>query len=211
MLNQITTSLTWAMIGLSYILLLAASFFLGSAVATACAAALLTAGCWSLWWRLSTRDRHHRWLASLTPVVDLSTLQGEAQILRAAAGALNATLRNPNSSVDARLRGVQMVLSAAAPIMGRNSITPQMAVVEGYPAWPEIDRTEMPGQAGDFLSVHLIRIDATISKLAETAAAGLVIEEQIASIAAEVVPPLRAMEDIIAATRPPAGLADPGA
>lgn len=197
-LANVTPARTWTVLGISYVAVLVLSLLLLPQVPAIVVVALATVAAWIALVRLRLADARHRWVATLTPVVDRTTLGGEATILAASVDALAATLRNPRSSVDVRLEAIQTVMSAAAPIMSRSNITPQMATVEGYPAWPEVDRTEMPGQEGDFLSVHLIRVDATAKRLVLMTAEPVLFEETVARVAAEVVPPLRAMEAVIA-------------
>lgn len=196
-LANVTPKRTWAMLGAAYVAVLVLSFLLLPQIPAVVVVALATMAAWIALVRLRRADARHRWVATLTPVVDRTTLGGEATILAAAVDALAATLRNPRSSVNVRLEAIQTVMSAAAPVMARSGVTPEMATVEGYPAWPEVDRTEMPGQEGDFLSVHLIRVDATAKRLVLMTAEPVLFEETVARVAAEVVPPLRAMEAVI--------------
>lgn len=208
MLAHLVSPVIWIGLALAYVAILIAAVFTRDLMIGGAIGLLGTIIAWAIWWKLSTRDQHFRRLASLTPVVDRTTLRGEATILAAAVDALSATLNNARSNADTRLKAMQVVLSAAAPIMSRGNVTPQQATVEGYPAWPEIDRTEMPGQEGDFLSVHLIRIDATAKRLNFLMNEEVLFEETVANIAAEVVPPLRAMEAVVEASREPADATD---
>lgn len=201
MMSHVTGVGTWIVLALAYLVVLVVAIMVSHPVGSPVIAVVATIVAWFAWWRLSRRDRHYRWLAALTPVVDKSTLQGEATILAASVDALSATLRNQRSDADTRLRAMQVVLSAAAPVMGRAGVTPQTASVEGYPSWPEVDRTEMPGQDGDFLSVHLIRLDATAKKMMTAMGEDVLFEETVARIAGEVVPPLRAMEAVVESER----------
>lgn len=196
-LANVTPMRTWILLGSAYLCALILSLLLLPPVAAGGVVGVATVAAWIILIRLRRADARHRWVATLTPVVDRTTLAGEATILAASVDALTATLRNPRSSSNVRLEAMQTVLSAAAPIMARASVTPQDATVEGYPAWPEVDRTEMPGQPGDFLSVHLIRIDATAKRLVTMTAEAVLFEETVARVAAEVVPPLRAMEAVV--------------
>lgn len=197
MMKHVTPVWVWALLAFAYLGTLCSAILLGDPLIGVGIGLIATAAAWLGWWRLSRSDRHFRWLAALTPVVDRSTLQGEATILAAAIDALSATLRNTRSDSDVRLRAMQNVLTAAAPIMARGDVRAEDATVEGYPAWPEVDRTEMPGQDGDFLSVHLIRLDATAKRLITSMNEEILFQETVARIAAEVVPPLRAMEAVV--------------
>lgn len=197
MLSHLTPLWLWSTMALTYLVVLGAAIWTGDAIVAAMICAIATAAAWWTWWTLSRRDDHYRVLAALTPVVDRSTLQGEATILTAAVDALSATLRNPASSSDVRLRAMQVVLSAARPMMLRGGVETETATVDGYPAWPEVDRTEMPGEEGDFLSVHLIRLDATAKSAMTAMSEEVIFQETIARIAGGVVPPLRAMEAVI--------------
>jgi len=201
MMAHVTPVWVWVLLATTYMITLCSAIWLGDPLIGGGICVIATAAAWLGWWRLSRNDRHFRWLAALSPVVDRSTLQGEATILAASVDALSATLRNARSDPDTRLRAMQVVLSAAAPIMTRGGVRPEEATVEGYPAWPEVDRTEMPGQDGDFLSVHMIRLDATAKRMLTSMGEEVLFQETVARIAAEVVPPLRAMEAVVESER----------
>lgn len=193
-LSGLTSPWLWLALAAAYVLVmgLALRFADGPAGIVLALAATLVG--WFALWRLRKNDIHRRWLATLTPVTDTSTMSGEITILNAAIDALAATLANPHATRPTRLQAVQQVLSAGAPLMTRGAVTVETATVAGYPAWPDVDSTEMPGQDGDFVAVHLMRLRATMTHLQTMASERLVFEETVGRTAGEIVPPLRAIE-----------------
>ena len=147
---------------------------------------------------LIRRDANISALSKLTPIIDMTTYQGQATILRRSTDLLLERLNDKFSSTENVLFAMQAVLNAARPIMERGGIEPQTARAEGYPGWPEVDRTEMPTAPGDFLSVHAMRLDATAHNLVRISQERIAFDETVARIAGEVVPPLRAIEAVIA-------------
>jgi hypothetical protein len=167
-------------------------------VALLCVMVALTALGWFLLVRIQRRNATYRTLSGLTPLLDLSVARGEAAILRAQFGNLLATMANPKATADQHRENLARVAASALPLMGRGGITEETAAVAGYPAWPEIDTTVMPGQEHDRLSVHLHRIDASISRLERTLASeDVVIEETVGRMAGEIVPPARALAHVM--------------
>ena len=143
---------------------------------------------------LSKLDRAVKSYAALTPVVDEANLQGEVRIVAATADTLLKTIANPNSNLALRRLAVLGVMSAAQRVMNRGGVTPETATVAGYAPFPAIERVEMPGNPGDFQTVHLLRIDASAKRMVDTAAkGGTLIAETFATMAGEVIPPARAL------------------
>lgn len=194
MLSQKTKSFIWFALFASFLLMMAGTFLLPSLLATAGAALLITALASYLFLRLRKHDAHIQVLSTMTPIVDWSVLTGEVAILEASRNALIATLSNSASTVQTRIATANGLLRAAQPIMARGGITEETATVSGYPPYPEIDQTELPGSNGDFLSIHLMRIDASVTRVARSITDGVVLAETIGQLAGEVVPPLRALE-----------------
>jgi hypothetical protein len=151
---------------------------------------------------LSKQDRAVRSYAALTPVVDDAILVGEVRIVAAAADTLLKTVANPNSTEALRRLAILGVMSAAQRIMNRGGVTVETASVAGYAAWPGIERVEMPGNPGDFQTVHLLRIDASAKRMVDTIdQGGTYIAETFATMAGEVVPPARALLALMEARR----------
>lgn len=143
---------------------------------------------------LSKTDRAVRSYAALTPVVDDAILVGEVRIVAATADTLLKTIANPNSNVAMRRLAILGVLSAAERIMKRGGVTQETATVAGYAPWPGIETIEMPGNPGDYQTVHLLRIDASAKRMVDTLEkGGTYIAETFATMAGEVVPPARAL------------------
>lgn len=143
---------------------------------------------------LSRTDRAVRSYVALTPVVDDAILAGEVRIVAATADTLLKTIANPNSNPALRRLAILGVMSAAERIMKRGGVTQETATVAGYAAWPEIERIEMPGNPGDYQTVHLLRIDASAKRMVDTIGkGGTLIAETFATMAGEVVPPARAL------------------
>lgn len=199
--RQTTSWYVWVGVAAAYILAMGASFLLSSTLAKVTAALIFTAIGWRILLRMRRHDHHVRALAKLTPVFDHSSLVGEIAILEASRDALAATLANPASSIETRLHTANQLLSAALPIMRRGNVTIETATVSGYPPYPEIDQTELPGSNGDYLSIHLMRIDASVTRIARAAANDVILAESIGQLAGEVVPPLRALELALPKTR----------
>jgi len=152
---------------------------------------------------LSKQDRAVRSYAALTPVVDDAILVGEVRIVAAAADTLLKTIANPNSNEAIRRLAILGVMSAAQRIMNRGGVTVETAAVAGYVAWPEIERIEMPGNPGDYQTVHLLRIDASAKRMVDTVErGGTYIAETMATMAGEVVPPARALLALMEAAKP---------
>lgn len=203
MLACVVSPSTWMSLGACYILMMVALVF-GAATATDWAwlaiagMAVLTVASWSLLIRMRRRDDSFRTLATLTPLLDVSVARGEASILRAQFGALLATMSNPNAGRERHVQALDALMEAARPLMRRGGVTEETAAVAGYPAWPEIDRTTMPGEDQDRLSVHLHRIEASILRLDRTLEQeGVVMEESIARMAGEIVPPARSVRAVM--------------
>lgn len=143
---------------------------------------------------LLKQDRAVVRYAALTPVVDVAILEGEVRIVAAAADTLLKTVANPNSTAALRRLSVLSVMSAAQRVMNRGGVTAETAAVAGYAAWPGIERAEMPGNPGDFQTVHLLRIDASAKRMVDTLGSGSTpIAETFATMAGEIVPPARAL------------------
>jgi hypothetical protein len=137
-------------------------------------------------------------MATLTPVMDPKILGGEIAIVLAATDTMLKTFANPNAGLPIRRLSVMGVMSSSQRLMNRAGVTVETATVDGYPPYPEIDRTEMPGNAGDIETVHLLRIDASAKRMAriadETHGGGQwLFNETFAVMAGEVVPPARAL------------------
>ena len=185
---------------LAHVLLVGAIvLILGRHVAVSAAVVLvLTVLAWIVMSRRIRRDDEIRALARLTPVLDPSVLKGEVDVLRAQFGAFLATLSNPASRRQDHRAALGRVAAAAEPIMARDGIDERSASVAGYPAWPEIDRTRMPGDEDDRLTVHLLRAEASIMRLSRTVdEGGQLLQETVARMAGETVPPLRAVAAVI--------------
>jgi hypothetical protein len=197
MLEEVTPVWKWIALAVLYVALMVLSIALPDMRLTLSVAFLASVGAWLVYARWRRSDIHHRALSQLSPVVDRSTLIGEATILSATNDALIATLQNPSAGKAVRIEAARRVLMAAEPIMARGGVTPETATVAGYPAWPEIDRTELPGSEGDFATMPLMRVDATVKRLSQLVQADVILAESIAQIAGEVVPPLRALEDAL--------------
>lgn len=187
-------------LGAAYVVLMIASLMLLQPwpIALLAVMAVLTALGWFLLVRIQRRNATYRTLAELTPLLDLSVARGQIAILRAQFGNLLATMSNPNATADQHRENLARVAASALPLMNRGGITEENATVAGYPEWPEIDRTVMPGQEQDRLSVHLHRIDASISRLERTLESeDVVIEETVARMAGEIVPPARSLAHVM--------------
>lgn len=193
-LSGVISPWLWVALAVAYIVVMGFALRFADSSAGIFLAVAATAIGWFALWRLRKHDTQRRWLATLTPVTDMSTMSGEVTILKATIEALAATLANPRSATATRLQAVQQALSAGAPLMSRGAITVETSNVAGYPAWPDVDCTEMPGQDGDFVTVHLMRLRATMTHLEAMASERLVFEETIGRTAGEIVPPLRSIE-----------------
>lgn len=199
MLAEVHRPHQWALLAAGYVAAMALTLMIPDLRFTLAAIALITAAFWFMLNRMRRHDAHYRGLARLTPVVDRSTLQAEVSALAASRDELVATLGNPRSDTTTRLSAVGRVLLAATPIMARGGVTAETASVTGYPPYPEIDRTEFPGSDGDYTSVHLMRVDASVDRLARAVGSDVILSESIASLAGEVVPPIRSMDAAIRA------------
>jgi hypothetical protein len=197
-LAGVTKPSVWIVLAVAYVALLGIATSVAGTLAGPAMALFATAIAWYTLLRLRKHDQQRRWLAQLTPVTDRSTLSGEVTILKAAIEALIATLGNPRATAGTRQQAIQQVLSAGAPLMLRGNVTVETATVAGYPQWPEVDCTEMPGKDGDFVSLHVMRLGATMSNLERMANERLVFEETVGRTAGEIVPPLRAIDAAIA-------------
>ena len=146
---------------------------------------------------LTKRDANISALSKLTPIIDMTTFQGQVVILARSIDLLLQRLDENSSDATGTLQAMQTVLNAAQPIMHRGGVEPQTAIAEGYPKWPEVDRTEMPTRPGDYLTVHAMRLDATARNLVSISQERVAFDETVARIAGGVVPPLRAIEAVI--------------
>lgn len=197
---SVTSPVMWSSLALVYVLGMALSaLYLGSEpIVIALVVVALTAACWTMLVRMRRRDRAFRSLATLTPLLDVSVARGEGAVLRAQFGALLATMANPKAARADHVQALDRLDAAALPLMRRGGVTPETAAVAGYPAWPEIDRTVMPGQENDRLSVHLHRIEASILRLCRTLdGEEVLLEETIARMAGEIVPPSRSVREVM--------------
>lgn len=136
-------------------------------------------------------------LSKLTPIIDKTTLEGQATILRRSIDLLLERLNDKEAGPTLILFAMQAVLNAARPLMERAGVTPETAEADGYPSWPEIDRTEMPTRPGDFLTVHAMRLDAIAHNVVRVSKEPVSFEETVARLVGGVVPPLRAIEAVI--------------
>lgn len=197
MLSKKTKSWQWAAIVLVYFSL---SIAIAVGIPAPYSVAMIVFISLMAWLAINTltkRDASITALARLTPIIVMSTLQGQVTILQRSIELLLKRLDEYQADPSNVLFAMQAVLNAARPIMERGGIEPQTASAEGYPAWPEVDRTEMPTAPGDFLTVHAMRLDATGQNLARIAQERVAFEETVARIAGEVVPPLRAIEAVV--------------
>ena len=187
----------WAGLAFLYVLLMTLAASTLQAIPAAVIIGILTLGAWISAYILAKRNASISALAQLTPIIDMTTFQGQATILRRSTDLLLERLNDKKADPQSILFGMQAVLNAARPIMERAGITPETANAEGYPNWPEIDRTEMPTRPGDFLTVHAMRLDAITHNIMRITQERIAFEETVARLAGEVVPPLRAIEAVI--------------
>lgn len=195
MLGQITDRGAWLTIGALYLVAIIAAGIL-LAHHTIPLILVVVAINALAWWRYSVlrkRDQHFATLALLTPVVDRTTLVHQVDLLKASFQNLLSSISHP-VGVEARAGAIALVTNSALAIMERGGVTVETATVAGYPRYPEIDRTPMPGTETDFLTVPLSRIEATITRLERSITTDVVLSESIAQIAGEIIPPLRSVE-----------------
>lgn len=140
-------------------------------------------------------DNRLRAIASLTPIYDVEAARAQIGVLSSAIKLLSEACRFNDAGMTKR--SIEVVYSALAPILARGPATIETAIAGGYPPYPDIDITPMPGNPSDLITIHLLRLEACSTKIGAAANAKpgeMIFAETISLLAGEFVPPLRAIE-----------------
>lgn len=144
--------------------------------------------------RINRRNREIHIRAELTPVFDMGNLRGQVLVVDAAWKFLQSAAQAAQNNPERLSQAVQTMFGALKPLLDRGPTTIENATVAGYKPYPGIETMSMPGDDADFISFHLLRIDASLARLASIANTEHVLSETISQVAGEFVPPLRALE-----------------
>lgn len=145
--------------------------------------------------RLMTRDEDAPEEATLIPVLDPAFVR--AQYQRAAQVAAELISLAPSAPVDHFKSAIGRLVLALDPLMSLGGVTIESASVSGYPPYPEVAQTPMIGDDTDFVSFHLLRIDASLRRLEREVNAPLPAIQKVAAASGEFIPPLRAIKAVI--------------
>lgn len=139
-------------------------------------------------------DRKVRILATLTPIYDKHALRAQIDVLASSVKLLVDC--HPFADPTITQRGIGVIYGALSPLLARGPVTIETATVAGYPAYPDTDISTMPGDDSDFVSLHLLRIEASVDKFNALIddEADWIFAEIISEVAGELIPPLRAIE-----------------
>lgn len=180
------------------ILLLNLSLLIPNLIAQYVVVGLIGAAALYITRRIWIKDRSYLEISKLTPVLDRTNLTGEVNLVRASILAMLASLKNESATQATRVAAVRNVIREVQPILSRGNMTIKTATAQGYPAYPKIDRTEHPSQAGDYISMHLLSIEGSFRVLCNSSDEDVVLAETIAHIAGRLIPPLRSVEEALA-------------
>lgn len=132
--------------------------------------------------------------AELTPVFDIQNLRGQVLIVDRAWALLQKAAGYADINPKGLRQAVETMHAALKPILARGPTTLENASVTGYKPYPGIEVVSLPGDDGDFISFHLLRIDGSLTRLRTLVASDQVLSETASQIAGEFIPPLRAIE-----------------
>lgn len=140
-------------------------------------------------------DSRLRAIANLTPIYDVEAARAQIGVLSSSVKLLSEACRFNDAGMTKKSIGV--VYSALAPILARGPTTIETAIAAGYPPYPDVDFTPMPGNAADMITIHLLRLEACATKIGAVASAKpgeMIFAETVSILAGEFIPPLRAIE-----------------
>lgn len=143
--------------------------------------------------RFSRHDREIRLRASMTPIYDMLALRGQVDVLSSAVSLLQEVVDQKRGKPALR-QASDALFSALKPLLERGPTTVENARVAGYPPYPDIETVAMPGDDQDFVTMHLLRIEASFLRLRDATTANGALAETVSQIAGEFVPPLRAIQ-----------------
>ena len=193
-LRRLTPVRTWGLLLAGQIaLFLVLLFLLDKPLILVLALAASAFASATLSYRFLQHNREIRARAVLTPVLDLRVLRRQVAALRSAVTFITAAAAQPNDPKALR-QAVFALYGAALPLMKRSETTIETASVAGYPPYPAVETMTMPGDDSDFLSFHVIRLEASCQKLETIVSNELVLAETVSQVTGEIIPPLRAIE-----------------
>jgi hypothetical protein len=140
-------------------------------------------------------DQKVRAIARLTPTYDKEALRAQATVLNSSYELLSQALKFDDPVMTKR--AIEVMFGALAPLLARGPTTAENAVAAGYPRYPVIDFTPMPGNPKDMITMHLLRLEACSNKLQALVSVPpeeIVFAETVSRYAGEFIPPLRAID-----------------
>ena len=194
-LEQDVPNSYWAGLGMTYVALCALSqIFISDIYLQVMFIAVFTI--WAIigYKVLNNRSRKIRILANMTPIFSKNNLFLQIDAANRSFDQMVAIFQDAQTTKEQQIAVVERLKAIALRIMENGNLKIENAIAAGYPEYPQIDRTELPGSDHDFISMHLMSLEGVISELNSFREKDVILGEVVAQAAGAMIPPLRSIE-----------------